>query len=95
MESLDERREQLILKFAKKCLNNDNYSKLFPLNKLKHGMCMRYPLKYSVKRANTERLKRSSIPYMQNLLNTDDRKRKIELFELDEQLIKTKKRKCS
>ena len=95
IESLDDRREAMTLKFAKKCLNNENYSKLFPLNRIKHGMIMRYPMKYAVKRANTERLKRSSIPYMQKLLNIDDRKRKIELNDLDKQLNQTKKRKFS
>ena len=54
---------------------------------------MRNPMKYAVKRANTERLKRSSIPYMQNLLNMDNRKRKIELEDLDKQLNQRKKRR--
>ena len=30
--------------------------------------------KFKVKHANTERLKESSIPYMQRLLNSDERK---------------------
>ena len=85
----------MALKFARKCLNNDNYSKLFPLNKLKHGMSLRNPMKYAVQKSNTERLKRSSIPFMQNLLNMDDRKRKMEFNDLNNQLNQTKKRKCS
>ena len=93
IESLEDRREVMALKFAKRCLNNDNYSKLFPLNKFKHGMMMRNPMKYAVKRANTERLKRSSIPYMQNLLNMDNKKRKIELEGLNKELNQRKKRK--
>ena len=56
---------------------------------------MRYPLKYAVKRANTERLKRSSIPYMHKLLNIDDRKRKLELDDLNNQLNQAMKRKFS
>ena len=83
------------LKFAKKCLDNDTYSKLFPLNKVKHGMRLRNPLKYAVKKANTERLKHSSIPYMQKLLNIDDRKRKLELDNLKNQLSQAKKRRFS
>ena len=47
MESLEDRREMMTLKFAKKCLDNDNFSKLFPLNKVKHGMSLRHPLKYA------------------------------------------------
>ena len=97
IESLEDRRQLMCLKFAKKCLNNDNYSKLFPQNKLNHGMSLRNPFKYAVKRANTERLKRSSIPYMQNLLNVDDKKRKMELKDLNDHLNHnlTKKRKFS
>ena len=91
IESLEDSREMLSLKFAKKCLNNANYSKVFPLNKLNHGMSLRNPMKYAVKKANTERLKRSSIPYKQNLLNLDNRKRKMRLDDLDNQLNQTKK----
>ena len=50
-------------------------------------------MQYAVKRANTERLKRSSIPYMQNLLNMDNKKRKIELEGLIKELNQRKKRK--
>ncbi len=58
-------------------------------------MGKRYSEKYVVKRANTERLKKSSIPYMQKLLNVEDRKRKIELDDLNNQLNQVKKRKFS
>ena len=58
-------------------------------------MGKRYSEKYVVKRANTERLKKSSIPYLQKLLNIDDRKRKLELDDLNNQLNQAKKRKFS
>ena len=58
-------------------------------------MGKRYSEKYVVKRANTERLRKSSIPYLQKLLNIDDRKRKIELDDLNIQLNQAKKRKFS
>ena len=32
MESLDERRETIALRFAKNCLKNENFSKSFSLN---------------------------------------------------------------
>ena len=70
------------LKFAKNCLKNSNFSRLFPKNEVKHEMRKRNSFKFAVKRANTERLKRSSIPYMQRLLNTDSRKRKYDLEHL-------------
>ena len=52
IDSLEDRRKVMALKFARKCLNNDNYSKLFPLNKLKHEMSLRNPMKYAVKKSN-------------------------------------------
>ena len=76
LQSLNERRDVMSLKFAKNCLKNSNFSKLFPKNEVKHEMKKRNTFKYAVRRANTERLKRSSIPYMQRLLNNDNKKRK-------------------
>ena len=38
MESLDQRREKLNLRFAKKCLKIENMKSLFPLNTKSHGM---------------------------------------------------------
>ena len=94
LESLDERREAMGLKFAKNCLKNLNFSKLFPLNNQSHVMKVRNPLKYQINKANTERYKCSSIPYMQRLLNEDNRKRKRDMNELVVELSKPKKTKC-
>ena len=52
-------------------------------------MQVRNPLKYQVNKANTERYKNSSIPYMQRLLNNDHQKRKREMSDLNTEL-KTK-----
>ena len=71
MESLDERREKLNLKFAKKCLKIEVMKSLFPLNTKTHGMYSREKLKYKVTKAKTERYKNSPIISMQNLLNSD------------------------
>ena len=43
--------------------------KKIPINTKSHKMKTRKPLKYKVKFANTERLKKAAILYMQNLLN--------------------------
>ena len=67
MESLHERREMIALRFAKNCLKNGNFLKLFPLNNQKHEMIKRNPLKYQVKKANTQRLKVSTIQYLQRV----------------------------
>ena len=62
MESLEERRGLISLKFAKNCLKNENFSKLFPLKRKKHAMNVRNPDRYIVKSAKTERYKKSAIP---------------------------------
>ena len=93
MESLHERRETIALRFATKCLKSENFSKLFPLNNQKHEMTVRNPLKYKVKKANTERFKVSTIPYMQRVLNDNHKKRKWEMEKLNDELNKSKTRK--
>ena len=93
LQSLDDRREAIGMKFAKNCLKNRNFSKLFPLKNQNHAMKVRHPLKYQVNKANTERYKCSSIPYMQRLLNDDSRKRKKEMDDLNIELSKPKKKK--
>ena len=72
IETLDERRESLCLRFAKRCIKNEKTTKMFPLNNKKHIMNTRNIEKYKVEYANTERLKTSPIIYMQNLLNRNE-----------------------
>ena len=72
LESLSERREQLCLKFAQKCVKNNKAKHMFPLNNKSHNMNTRNTDKYQVQHANTGRLKDSSIIYMQNLLNANE-----------------------
>ena len=47
---------------------------MFPENKKMHKMETRNPEKYLVQHANTERLRKSAIIYMQNLLNENEYK---------------------
>ena len=82
LESLEERRNLISLKFAKSCLKNENFSKLFPLRKIGHAMNVRNPDKYAVTKANTERYKRSTIPFLQRFLNVENHNRKMELNKL-------------
>ena len=91
LQSLDSRREMIGLRFVKNSLRNDNFSKLFPLKKIKHVMSVRNPLKYHVNRANTERYRKSTIPYLQRLLNKESLKRKYEFNQL--QTFKNSKRR--
>ena len=68
MESLNQRRESMALKFVKNSLKNHNYSKLFPLRKANHGMSVRNSERYHVKVTNTGD---SAVPFLQRLLNKD------------------------
>ena len=72
MESLSDRREDLVLRWAKKAINHDKMKDLFPLNKKVHSMEMRKGEKYQIKNTHTERLRKSSIFYMQKILNEDE-----------------------
>ena len=69
LESLDDRRTKLCLNFALKSLRNPKTKHVFPLNFKTHGMNMRNSEKFKVQHANNERLKKSGIIFMQNLLN--------------------------
>ena len=74
LESLKSRRETLCLKFARKCLNNEKLKHMFPKNLTKHDMNTRKNDKFKVQFANTGRLQKSPIIYMQNLLNQEEHK---------------------
>ena len=71
LPTLKERRDQLCLSFARKCLSNIKMKSLFPPNNRTHTMDPRKIEPFQVLRANTERLKNSPIIFMQNLLNTE------------------------
>ena len=73
LQTLSRRRELLCLRFAKKSLKLQNFKDLFPLNKKNHCMIKRKARKFVENRANTDRYLKSSIPYMQSLLNKEDK----------------------
>ena len=78
LETLALRREKLSLIFAQKCLKNPKIKHLFPPNKNKHAMETRDFEHFQVLHANTERLKKSPIVYMQNQLNSEIKRKKQE-----------------
>ena len=82
LQSLEKRREELCLKFAKKCLSNEKVKNFFPIKNIKHNMKLRKNEKYFTRIARTKRLKNSAIPYMTNLLNKDN-ERKETLLKID------------
>ena len=74
MENLSDRRNYLCLKFAQKCVKNPKTKHMFPENMKTHHMETRMPEKFQVQHANTERFRKSSIIYMQHLLNENENK---------------------
>ena len=75
LSSLEERRNNLSLTFAQKCLKNPKMKYLFPPNNRTHSMTPRHYEHFQVSKANTERMKQSPIIFMQNLLNENIRKK--------------------
>ena len=81
LDKLNDRREHLCLKFAKNCINNEKTKDLFKMNEKTHNMEARNTEEFQVNHANTGRLKDSSIPYMQRLLNSDANKIKQDVID--------------
>ena len=69
LQSLEQRRKELCLNFSKDSIKYETLSDLFPTNDQTRET--RNPEKYKVMHANTDRLRNSSIIYMQNLLNEE------------------------
>ena len=70
LDRLDERRTNLCLRFAKKCLRFEKTKDMFPLN-TEHPVNSEYVENYKVKFASTGRLMDSAIPQLQKALNED------------------------
>ena len=68
MKSLEERRADLSLNFAKKCLKNEKTANYFPLKKVNHGKNLRIKEKYHITPAIKERYKK--ISYTNNAATT-------------------------
>ena len=62
MDTLDNRREKLCLRFAKSCLRHKRMRSMFPVSTTSHSMMKRNCDKFKVNRAITERYKKSAIP---------------------------------
>ena len=69
LESLNDRRKTLCLNFALKSSENPKTKHMFPMNDKSHEMITRNSEKFKVQYANNDRLRKSGIIYMQNLLN--------------------------
>ena len=82
LDSLKERRIKMALNFAKRSLKLPYFSKLLPLNESSHIMSMRNPERFFVNGSNTERHRRSAVPFLQRLLNEDYSRQKKDLSKL-------------
>ena len=69
LQTLEERRNEICLNFAKRTSNHPKFKHLFKVNSKLHQMNTRNAEKYKVYDAKTERLKSSAIISMQNMLN--------------------------
>ena len=74
LETLSDRRESLCLNFALKCVKDENLSRMFPISEKTHKMGTRKEEQFEVQFANTGRLQKSPIIYMQKLLNENTKK---------------------
>ena len=79
LKTLNERRKELCLKFAKKCLGSEKVKDMFQRKKSLHPMKKRKQEKFKQRRIKTERYRKSTIPYMINLLNKDVEDKKTSL----------------
>ena len=70
LDTLEARRKHLCLTIAKRCLKHEKIVDMLPVNP-SYDPRIRQSEKYHVKFAKTSRLKNSSIPYLQRLLNDD------------------------
>ena len=71
LDTLEKRRLELCLRFARNGIKTNKLNDLFPTNYKEQNMKTRNAKKYKVELANTERYKKSSIVTMQNMLNEE------------------------
>ena len=71
IDRLSERRKKLCLNFAKKSVKHEKAGKIFPLKQLKKQL--RSNELYKVNFASTDRYQKSTIPFLQSLLNKEEK----------------------
>ena len=69
LDSLYQQREKLLYQYGRQCLMLKETKYLFPLRTNVHTMNNRKSEKYEVLFAHTERLRKSTVPYIQRMLN--------------------------
>ena len=71
IDRLSERRKKLCLNFAKKSIKHEKAGKIFPLKQFKKKL--RSNELFKVNFASTERYQKSTIPFLQSLLNKEEK----------------------
>ena len=74
--TLEERRKELSLKFAKDCLKNVKFQNLFPKNSTKE-ITTRHTEQFKVPLCHTNRMKNSGLTEMKYQLNEHNKKQQI------------------
>ena len=72
LKNLQERRDELMVRFSKSSLTNEKMKHHFLKNNKTHQMNTRNPNTYQIIKTNTERFKKSSIIQIQTILNRKD-----------------------
>ena len=75
--TLEDRRTLLCLKFAKNCLKNETVKDFFPRKKKLHKMKKRKENIFVINKAQTKKYKNTAIPYMQQLLNVENKEKQM------------------
>ena len=78
LDSLEERRKSSSLRFAIKGKTNPIITELFKHKEKVHDMELRKTEMFNVNTANTERYKKSAIPFVQRLLNEYENEKQIQ-----------------
>ena len=84
MDSLEMRRQRICLKFAKQCIRHEKLKELFQKKERRHDMEKRDCEKYVVKKAMTERYRKSAIVSMQRLLNQSEREKRVIMKKIND-----------
>ena len=69
LETLEERRNKLLYRYGVKCTRTEQTKELFPIHTSEHKMKTRQEQIYKETKCNTERLRKSTVPYLQRKLN--------------------------
>ena len=69
LDKLNVRREKLAVKFGSNCTENPKTIKLFVPRKKTHKQKIRKENRFEVFKSKTQRIEKSSVPYLQKLLN--------------------------